>query len=88
MQTDARSDRRAEVLIWSLVLAGLYLVRLYSHPLFHTIAEIFGIVVAFGLFTIAWNVRQTLENTFVLRIGAAYIFMAGLDLLHLLSYPA
>jgi diguanylate cyclase (GGDEF)-like protein/PAS domain S-box-containing protein len=87
MQTDARSDRRAEVLIWSLVLAGLYLVRLYSHPLFHTIAEIFGIVVAFGLFTIAWNVRQTLENTFVLRIGAAYIFMAGLDLLHLLSYP-
>ena len=87
MQTDVRSDRRAEVLIWSLVLAGLYLVRLYSHPLFHTIAEIFGIVVAFGLFTIAWNVRQTLGNTFVLRIGTAYIFMAGLDLLHLLSYP-
>jgi PAS domain S-box-containing protein len=87
MQTEPRSDRRAEVLIWSLVLAGLYLVRLYSQPLFHTIAEIFGIVVAFGLFTIAWNVRQTLENTFVLRIGAAYIFMAGLDLLHLLSYP-
>jgi diguanylate cyclase (GGDEF)-like protein/PAS domain S-box-containing protein len=87
MQTDTGSDRRTEVLIWSLVLAGLCLIRLYSSPLFHAIAELFGIVVAFGLFTIAWNVRQTLENAYVLLIGTAYLFVAGLDLLHLLSYP-
>ncbi len=87
MLTDAGSNRRAEVLIWRLVLAGLYLIRLYGHPLFHTIVEVFGIVVAFGLFTIAWNVRQTLENAYVALIGTAYFFVAGLDLLHLLSDP-
>jgi diguanylate cyclase (GGDEF)-like protein/PAS domain S-box-containing protein len=87
MQTDAVSGRRAEVLIWSLVVAGLYLIRLYSYPLFLTIAEVFGIVVAFGLFAIAWNVRQTLENAYLALIGMAYFFVAELDLLHLLSYP-
>jgi diguanylate cyclase (GGDEF)-like protein/PAS domain S-box-containing protein len=87
MQTNFGFDRRADVLIWSLVLAGLYLIRLYSYPLFQTIAEVFGIVVAFGLFTVAWNVRQTLENAYIALIGTAYFFVAGLDLLHLLSYP-
>jgi diguanylate cyclase (GGDEF)-like protein/PAS domain S-box-containing protein len=87
MQTDAASGRRGEALTWGLVVVGLYLIRLYSNPLFLTIAEVFGIVVAFGLFAIAWNVRQTLENAYLAMIGMAYFFVAGLDLLHLLSYP-
>ena len=44
-------------------------------------------MVAFGLFTISWNVRHAMENAFVALIGTAYFFVAGLDLLHLLSYP-
>ena len=87
MQPETASSRRAEALTWGLLLAGLYLIRLYSLPLFHTIAAVFGIVVSFGLFTFAWNVRQTLENAYFLIVGAAYFFVAGLDLLRLLSYP-
>ncbi len=87
MQTDTGTGWRAQALIWSLLLAGFCLIRLYSLPLFHTIAAVFGIVVSFGLFTIAWNLRQTLENAYFLIIGTAYFFVAGMDLLHLLSYP-
>ena len=69
-----------------LVLLGLYLASLYSYLLFHSLAEIFSIVVACGIFMLAWNSRRFLDNTYLLFIGTAYLFIAGLDLIHTLSY--
>ena len=69
-----------------LILAGLYLTRLYSYLLFHSLAEIFSIVVACGIFLVAWNSRRFLENNYLLFAGIAYVFVAGIDLLHTLSY--
>lgn len=71
---------------WALILSGLYLTSLYSYLLFHSLAEIFSIVVACGIFMIAWNSRQFLENNYLLFIGIAYLFVGGLDLLHTLAY--
>ena len=67
-------------------LIGLYFVSIYSYLLFHSLAELFSIVVAFGIFTIAWNSRHILDNPYFLLIGNAYLFIGGLDLLHTLSY--
>jgi signal transduction histidine kinase len=75
-----------EVFSWALILSGLYLTSLYSYLLFHSLAEIFSIVVACGIFMIAWNSRQFLENNYLLFIGIAYLFVGGLDLLHTLAY--
>ncbi len=69
-----------------LVFLGLYLASLYSYLLFHSLAEIFSIVVACGIFMVAWNSRRFLDNHYFLFIGIAYLFVGGLDLLHTLAY--
>lgn len=74
------------VLSGLLVLCGLYLTSLYSYPLFHSLAEIFSIIIAGSIFVIAWNSRQFLDNNYLLFIGIAYLFVAGVDLIHTLAY--
>ncbi len=67
-------------------LMGLYLASLYSFLLFHSLAEIFSVVVACGIFMFAWNSRRLLDNNYLLFIGIAYLFIGGLDLIHTLAY--
>ncbi len=73
-------------LFWSLLLAGLFLTSRYSYLLFHSIAGFFSVVIATGVFAIAWNTRDFQENNYLLFLGIAYLFVGGLDLLYTLSY--
>jgi len=68
------------------VLAGLYLSSLYSYLLFHTMAELFSIAVAFAIFLIAWNCREFVEDNYTSFIGISFLFIGSLDLLHTLAY--
>ncbi len=67
-------------------LIGLYFTSWVNYLLFHSLAEIFSIVVAFSIFVIAWNSKKYIRNPYLLFIGIAYLFIAALDLLHTLSY--
>lgn len=69
-----------------LVLAGLGVISRFNYLLFHALAELFSIVIAAGMFTIAWNTRRIIENNYLLFLGLAYLFIGGLDLLHMLAY--
>ena len=69
-----------------LLLLGLYLTSLHSYLLFHSLAEIFSIAVAFCIFMLAWSARRFLVDTYFLFIGIAFLFIGGLDLIHTLSY--
>ncbi len=69
-----------------LILFGLYLSTFYNYLLFHTLAELFSIVVACGIFIVAWNSRRILDNNYFLFVGIAYLFIGGLDLVHTLAY--
>ena len=69
-----------------IILGLLYLTSLYSYPLFHSIAEIFSVVAAFGIFMLAWNGRRFLDNNYLLFIGIAYLFVGMIDILHTLAY--
>ena len=71
---------------WTLILVGLYLTSLYDYLLFHTLVELFSILIAFGTFAIAWNCRRFMDNTYFLFLGVAYLFIGGLDLVHVLAY--
>jgi hypothetical protein len=68
------------------VLIGLYFTTLVNYVLFHTLAEVFSIVVAFSIFVIAWHSKQYIRNPYLLFIGIGYLFIAFIDLLHTLSY--
>lgn len=74
------------ILIALSVLFGLYLSSLYNYLLFHSLAEIFSIVVSSSIFILVWNSRRFLEDGFLPFIGTAYLFVGGLDLLHTLAY--
>ena len=74
------------ILLGLLILFGFYLTTLHSYLLFHSLAELFSIVVACGIFIVAFNARGFLDNHYFLFLGIAYLFVAALDLLHTLAY--
>ena len=74
------------ILLGLLILFGVYLTTLHSYLLFHSLAELFSIVVASGIFIVAFNARGFLDNHYFLFLGIAYLFVAALDLLHTLAY--
>lgn len=72
--------------VFLLVFTGIFITSLYNYLLFHSIAEIFSIFIAFGIFMFAWNSRNFIENQYFMFIGIAYLFIGGIDLIHTLSY--
>ena len=86
MEAFLTSKRYSYFIAWILVLFALYLTSLYNYLLFHSLAEIFSIVVACGIFMVAWNSRRFLDNNYLLLLGIAYLFVGGLDLIHTLTY--
>ena len=64
----------------------LYFISLYSYILYHSIAELFSIVIASSIFIIAWNSKKFLDNNYLLFVGIAFFFLAILDLFHTLAY--
>jgi PAS domain S-box-containing protein len=67
-------------------MIGLYLLSIYSYLLFHTVAEVFGIVISITLFLIAWNSRKIVRNSYLLFLGIAFLFVGIIDLIHTFSY--
>ena len=76
----------AVVLVAFATLVALYFVSRSNYLLFHSIVEVFSIVIALATFAIAWNTRHIMDNKYFLFISIAFIFVAGLDLLHTLAY--
>ncbi|MCP4119070.1 MAG: hypothetical protein GY737_27445 [Desulfobacteraceae bacterium] len=67
-------------------MAGLCGTSLYSYLLFHSLSELFSIVVAFGIFMVVWNSRRFLDNNYMRFLGIAYLFIGSIDLVHTLAY--
>ena len=74
------------ILIALIVLIGLFFASQYNYLLFHSVAEIFSILIAWSIFIIAWNSRRFSDNNYFLFIGIAYLFIGGIDLVHTLAY--
>ncbi len=76
----------AEVFNSILILIGLYAASTYHFLLFHTLAELFSIVVAMAIFMLAWNCRKFAASSYLSLLGIAFLFIGGLDLVHALAY--
>jgi signal transduction histidine kinase/DNA-binding NarL/FixJ family response regulator len=83
---DPAREKMFTLLAGVSLLIGLYWTSHYNYLLFHTLAELFSIVVACGIFMIAWNSRKYIENSYLTWVAVAYLFVGGIDLLHTLSY--
>ncbi len=73
-------------IFWLLIFGLLTLVAFHNYILFHSLTEIFSIVIAGGIFMFAWASRNILSSYYLLFIGIAYLFVGLTDLLHTLSY--
>jgi signal transduction histidine kinase len=58
----------------------------YNYLIFHSFMEIFTVVIAGGVFMLAWNTREYQENQYLLTLAIAYLFVAVVDTLHMLAY--
>jgi len=70
------------------VLIALFLIAIsnVSYLLFHTLAELFTIIVAVLIFVVAWQMYPFTRNNYLMYLGCGYFWIASLDLLHALSY--
>lgn len=75
-----------KALIFTALLLGLLLTRLDSYLLFHSLAEIFSIVVAFAVFIVAWNSHNLVKNNYLLILGVGSLFIGLIETLHTLGY--
>ncbi len=89
-QADAAEQANSRAISWLLPLAlSLALVWLsqYGFLLFHTVAELFAIIVAIIMSVVAWHTFRFSENNYLMYLGCGYLSVALLDLLHTFSYP-
>ena len=77
---------KLSILVAIAAFFGLYESSQYNYLLFHSIAEIFSIVIASAIFVFAWNSRRMMENDYFTIIGIAYLFVGGIDFLHAMAY--
>jgi len=81
-----KSKSGVNIGIGILVLFFIFLTSYYNYLLFHSIAELFSILIAFSIFIIGWNSRKYMDNSYFLLLGIAYLFIGLIDLIHTLGY--
>lgn len=74
------------ILLGLLLLFGLWATTLQSYLLFHSLVEVCSIIIAITIFVLVWNLKQNIENNYIIFIGIAYLFVAGIDFIHSLAY--
>lgn len=74
---------------WLIPLGLATLLIIFSFSsfiLFHTLAELFAIIIAVLMCVVAWQMYPFTKNNFLMFIGAGYFWIACLDMAHALSY--
>jgi PAS domain S-box-containing protein len=69
------------------MMLAFYFCLKESYVLFHTVVELFSIIVAFAVFIVTWNSRKIMDNQYLYFVGISYAFIGILDLLHTLTFP-
>lgn len=82
----APNEQVVRLLVGFFLLLVLYGISTFNYLLFHAFVEFFSILVASGAFVVAWNARKFLRNQYFIVIGTAYLCVALLSLMHLVTY--
>ena len=74
------------VLLSIVLIIGLYISSVYNFLLFHTIAELFSIIIAFCVFIISFYARKFSRVGFFTFYGISFLYIGIIDFLHTLAY--
>ena len=67
------------------ILLGI--LQPYSPLGFHTLIELFSIVICYMMFAFAFAIKNYIKNNFLIFLSCAYLWIGSLDMLHTLTYP-
>lgn len=73
-------------LLPALLITLLVAVSFFNFLLFHTLAELFAIMVAVVLAMVAWYTYGFSRNHFLMYLGVGFFWIGMLDLMHTLSF--
>lgn len=74
---------------WAFLLAPVALliaVSFQNYLLFHTLVELFTVVIAVLLCVVAWQTYRFSHNHFLMYLACGYFWIGSLDLVHTLIY--
>lgn len=69
-----------------LSLVGLYGLSRHNYLLFHSLVEIFSVVVALTIFSLGWHAQKIHRNNALLLFSVAFLVVGCLDFVHTISY--
>jgi PAS domain S-box-containing protein len=75
---------RISAAVFILIPACLLAQR--SYLIFHSLAELFAVVVAWGVFVLAFNSRRFIKNSYFIFLGTGLFFVGIIGLFHTLAY--
>ncbi|OIQ00459.1 MAG: hybrid sensor histidine kinase/response regulator [Zetaproteobacteria bacterium CG2_30_46_52] len=76
-----------KVWVTPIILTIILMVCLsYSYLLFHTLAELFSVIVGVLMFVVAVFSYKYAQDNFVTYLGIGYFWIAAMDLIHTLLY--
>ncbi|MBF0528567.1 MAG: PAS domain S-box protein [Deltaproteobacteria bacterium] len=70
----------------AFLFAGLFIISRYNYPLFHGMAELFSIAVAWAVAMLVWNTRRYIDNDALVFLGIVYFFIGFVDMIHTLAF--
>jgi len=89
-RTIARPDRLQGVLRRWYFPIGLAVFLIATAQLsflvFHTLAELFAVIVCFTIFALAWFTHRFSQDHFLLYLACGLFWIGGLDIFHTLAY--
>jgi len=79
----------AEFRLWlppTLIALVLIIIARFDFLTFHTLAELFAVLIAFSMFAFVWATRQFRKDGFLIVLACGYFWIGSLDLVHLLVF--
>ncbi|NCC25398.1 MAG: PAS domain S-box protein [Deltaproteobacteria bacterium] len=83
---DILREHKGELIFGLGIIGILTVIGRFNYLLFHSLAEMFSIIVSCGVFIIGWHSRKYLHNDYLLFVAVAALFVSLVDLLHTLAY--
>jgi signal transduction histidine kinase len=74
------------IVFWLIIFLVLYEISSTNYLLFHIIAELFSIIIAFTIFLIGWNTKDIAKQNFFQHFSISALAIGLFDLIHMLVY--
>ncbi|MGD8483733.1 MAG: MASE3 domain-containing protein [Thioalkalispiraceae bacterium] len=88
IELQQRNNIASKYIYITPVIIGVILIvaRIINPLLFHTLAELFAIFVAFLMSIVAWHTYHFSKNNYLMFLGCGYLWIGALDAGHMLTY--